>query len=89
MYLPMSFKLGTHIKNDGLHKHVILFRDQMQDGRLASILLLKRVSNHFSEMHCSILFKLGKSTVRNDIHLHQTLFCDLIKDCQLVDRQPF
>ena len=84
MHLPILFKFGTQIMNDGLHKHVIfiLFRDQFQDGRLAAILLLKHVPNHFSDMHDLILFKLGTSTVHDGIHWLLTLFCNLIKRCQ-------
>uniref|UniRef100_A0A8C4X054 Uncharacterized protein n=1 Tax=Eptatretus burgeri TaxID=7764 RepID=A0A8C4X054_EPTBU len=58
----MSFKLCAQMTNDGFHMHAVRFRDQIQDGRLAAILLLKRVHNHFSNIHGSILFKLGQST---------------------------
>ena len=54
MHLTILFKLGTQITNDGLHKHVIFFRDQVQDGWLAAILVGKKnlmlnTSNHFSD----------------------------------------
>ena len=75
----MLFKLGARITNDGLRKHLILFRDNVEDDQLLAILLLKRVPNHFSDIHGPILFKLGISKVENSIHLHLTLFCDLIK----------
>ena len=68
MHLPMLFKPGTQIMNDGLHMHIILLRHQIQDGRLVAILLLKCVPNHFSDMHGPILFKLGKC------HMLQMLF---------------
>uniref|UniRef100_A0A8C4QD06 Prostaglandin E2 receptor EP4 subtype n=1 Tax=Eptatretus burgeri TaxID=7764 RepID=A0A8C4QD06_EPTBU len=32
MHSPILFKLGTQIRNDGLHMCVMLFRDQIQDG---------------------------------------------------------
>ena len=41
----------------------VFFQDQIQDGWLAAILLLKHVPKHFSDMHGPILFKLGTSTV--------------------------
>ena len=80
MQLPILLKLGTQIKNDGLHMHVIYFHDQIQDGRLVAILLLKCVPNHFSDIHGPILFKLGTITVHDGIYVQLTLFCDLIKD---------
>ena len=89
MHLLMLFKLGTQLKNDGLHMYVILFRDQIQDGRLAATLLLKCVLNHFLNMHGPILFKLGTSTVHDNLHMELTLFCHLIKDGRLVNWQPF
>ena len=66
----MLIKLGTQIRNDGLHMHVILFRDQIQDGRLPAILVVKKsdvehVLNHFSDMQLRMLFKLG-TQIRND-----------------------
>ena len=69
--------------------HAILFRDQIQDGRLAVILLLKRVPKHFSDMHGPILLKRGTNIVHDGIHKHMTLFRDLIKDGRLVDWRPF
>ena len=89
MHFPILLKLGKQITNDGLHMHIILFRDQLQDGRLVAILLRKRVPNNFSHMHGPILFNLGTSTVHDVKHVHLTLFCDLIKDGQLVDWRPF
>ena len=80
MHLPMLLKLGTQIMNDGLHMDVIFFRDQIQDGRLLAILLLKCVPNHFSDMRGPILFKLGTDTVHAGIHVKLTLFCNVIKD---------
>ena len=65
--------------NNGLHMHAIFFQDQIQDGRLAAILLPKHVPNHFSDLHGEILFKHGTSTVNDGILLHITLFYDLIK----------
>ena len=44
MHLPMLFKLGTPMKNNGLHKYIILFRDQIKDGRLAVILVVKKIT---------------------------------------------
>ena len=42
MHLPMLFKLGRQIKNDGLHMQVIFFfRHQIQDDRLPAILVEK------------------------------------------------
>ena len=89
MHLPMLLKLGTQIKNDGLHMHIIFFRDHFQDGRLVPIFLLKCVPNHFSSVHGPILFKLGTSTDHDGIHMPLTIFCDLIKDGHLVDWRPF
>ena len=89
MHLPMLFKLDREIKNNSLHKHVVYFGDQIQDGRLAAILLLKSVPNHFSDMHCPIFFKLGTSTACYGIHMDLTSFCDLFKDGRLVDWRPF
>ena len=80
MHLPMLIQLGTQIMNDGLLTPDILFRDQIQDGRLAAILLLTCVPNHLLHMHRPILFKLGTSTVQDGLHVKITLFCDLIKD---------
>jgi len=88
MHLSMSIKLGTQIRKV-LHVCVILFRDQMQDSRLAAILWLKCVPNYFSDMHGPILFKLGTSTVHDGIHMHLTLFCDLNKDDRLLGWRPF
>ena len=59
---------------------LIFFRHQIQDGRLAAILLVKPVTNHFSDMHGPIGFKLGTSTGHDGKHLQLPLFCDLIKD---------
>ena len=86
-HLPILFKLGTQITNNGLHKHVIFFRDQIQDGLIEAISLLKRFHNHFSDMHGLILFKLSTSTVHEGIHVHLFIW-DLIKygrpvDCRL------
>ena len=89
IYRTYLFKLGTHLRNDGLHTCVILFWDQIQDGWLEAILLLKRVTNHFSDMHGPILFKLGTITVNDGIHTLHTLLCDLNKDGRLVDWRPF
>ncbi len=89
MHLLILLKLCTQIRNDGLHMHIILFRDQIKDGRLVAILLLNRVPNHFLNMHGPILFKLGRSRVRDGIHMRLTLFCDLIKVAPLVDWRPF
>ena len=76
--------------SDGFHMHyIIFFQDQIQDGRMVAILLLKRVPNHFSDMHGPILFKLGTSTVHDGIQVHFILFCDLIKDGRLLDWWPF
>ena len=68
----------------------MFFRGQIQDGRLAAILVAKKpnvehVLNHISDMHGQILFKLGRSAAHDDIHMPLTLFCDLIKDGRLVD----
>ena len=60
--------------------HIDFGCGRIQDGRLVAILLLKRVPNHFSDMHGLILFKRGTSTVHDGIHLHLILVCDLIKD---------
>jgi len=84
----MLFKLVKQIKNDGSRVHVILFRDHIQDGRLAAILLLERVPNPFSDVHGPTLFKLRTSTVHNGVHVLLTLFCDLNKDNQLEDWWP-
>ena len=65
------------------------FQDQIQDGRLVAILLLKCLPNHFSDMHDPILFELGTSTVHDGKHVPLTLFCDLLKDGRLVDWRPF
>ena len=54
--------------------HFILFRDEIKECRLAAILLLKRVPNHFSDVHGPILFKLDISTIDDGIHAHLTLF---------------
>ena len=89
MHLSNRFKLGRKRKNDGLHKHAIYFRDQIQDGQLVAILLLQCIANHFSDMYRPILFKCGTSTVHDGIHLYQTSFCDLIKDDRLVRWWPF
>ena len=89
MHLPTLFNLGTQINNDGLYTQVLYFRDQIQDGGLADILLLKCVPNNFSDIHGPILFKLGTSTVHDGIHVYLTLFCNLIEDGQLVDWWPF
>ena len=70
--------------NDDLRMHIIFFRDHIQDGWLAAILLLNHVPNHFSAMHSPILFKRGTSTAHDGIHLHLALFCDPVKDGQLV-----
>ena len=83
------FKLGTQMRNDGFHLHIMFFHDQVQNGRLAAILLLKCVPNHFSDMQGLILFKLGRSAVHDGVHVHLPLFCDLIKDGRLVDWWPF
>ncbi len=40
MHLPILFKFVAQIMNYGLHMLVILFQDQIQDGRLSAILLL-------------------------------------------------
>ena len=87
IHLPILFNLGTQIMNDGLH--AIFFQDQIQHGRLATILLLKCVPNNFSDRHSPISFNLGTSTVYDGIHVHLTLFCDLMKDGRLVDWLPF
>ena len=89
MHSLMLFKLGTRMKNDGLHTNFIYFRDQIQDGRLVAPLLLKRAHNHFSDTHSPILFKLATSTAHCGIYVHLTSFCDLIKDGRLVDLRPF
>ena len=88
IHLPMLFKFSKQIKNGASKVHVALFRDQIQNGLLAAILLLERVINHFSNMHGPILFKLGKITVHNDIYQYPTSFCDLIKGGQLVNWRP-
>ena len=89
MHLPILLKVGTQIKNDGLHMHAIsFFRYNIQDCQLAAILLLKCVPNHFSDIHRLILFKLGASTAHDGIHVHLTLFSNLIKDGRLVDWWP-
>ena len=77
MYGPILFVLVTKTTHDA---RLLFFRDQIQDGRLAAIFLLKCVPNHFSDMHDPILLKLGASTVHDAIHMQLTLFCDLIKD---------
>ena len=69
--------------NDGFHMHVISCRDQVQGGRTATILLLKRVPNHLSDIHGLILFKLGTQIMNDGIYAHLTLFCDLIIDGRL------
>ena len=79
----------AQIRNDGKQKNIIVFGDQIQDGRLAAISFLKCVPNHLSETHGLILFKLGTRTANDGIHMHLTLFCDLIKYGQLVDWRPF
>ena len=61
----------------------VFFWYHIQDGWLVTILLVKCVPNHFSEMHSPILFKLDTSTVHDGIHMLLTLFCDLIKDGRL------
>ena len=83
MHLLMLLKFGTTIRNDGLQRHVIYFRDQIQDGRLVAILLLKCVPNHCSDLHGLILLKLATSTVHDGIHVLLNIFSDLIKDGQL------
>ena len=60
MHLPILFKLGTQIMNDGLFMHVIIFWDNIQDGRLVAILLLNSVPSHFLDMQGPILFKRDK-----------------------------
>ena len=41
MYGPILFKLGKKTTRDGVHKHLILFRDLTKDSRLAAILVVK------------------------------------------------
>ena len=65
------------------------FPEQIQDGRLVAILLLKCVPNHFSDMQGPILFKISTSTVDDGVHVPLTLFCNLIKDGRLVLWRPF
>ena len=75
--------------NDGLHKHVILFRDQIQDDRLPAILVEKKPGvehflNHLSDMHLPILLKLG-TQIRNDgLHKPDIFVLDQILDGWLV-----
>ena len=89
MHLPILFELDTPLTNDGSHMHIISFRDQIQDGRLAAILVVKNagvehVLNHFSDTHVPMLFKLSRQ-IRNDgLHMHVILFRDQIQDVRLV-----
>ena len=66
--------------NDGFHMHVIFVWDQIQEGLLVAILLLKYVPKNLSDMHGPILFKLSTSTEHDGIHMSLTLFCDLIQE---------
>ena len=80
------FKLGTHLRNDGLHTCVILFWDQIQDGWLEAILLLKRVPNHFSDMYGPIIFVLGTKTTHDGVRM-----CAICYDItsKMADWRPF
>ena len=42
IYGPILFVLCTQTTNDGVHMHVILFRDAIKDGRLAAFLVVKK-----------------------------------------------
>ena len=42
MYGPILFVLGTKTTPDGIHTHTILFCNPIKDGRLASILVVKK-----------------------------------------------
>ena len=45
MYGQILFVLGTNTTHDGIHKHLIFFRDVIKDGRLAAILVIKITLN--------------------------------------------
>ena len=86
MYGLILFMLGTKTTHDSIQMDVIFFRHQIQDGRLAAILVgnkktrVEHVLNHFSDMHLPILFKLGTQIINNGLHMHVILFRDQIKD---------
>ena len=42
MYGPILFTLDTKTTHDGLHMHIVLFRNAIKDGRLADILVVKK-----------------------------------------------
>ena len=51
MYGPILFVLDTNTTHDGVHMHVIFYRHQIQDGRLAAILVVKK-QNLMSNTSC-------------------------------------
>ena len=59
IHLLILFKLVTQIMNDSLHKHIIFFRDQIKDGRLAAILVVKKtpVSNTSSTISWTCIYR--------------------------------
>ena len=69
--LPILFKLGTQIKNDGFHTHIIFFRDQIEERWLSGGHFscknpdIEHVLTHFSDMYLQMLFKLGTQITRS------------------------
>ena len=59
--------------------HVDFFRDTIQYGRQAAILLrFVQVRSHNSDMSQPISFKVGTRTLTCALHMHVNLFCDMI-----------
>ena len=67
--------------NDGLHMPDDFFRDQIQDGQLVAILIVKKtkpgikhVLNHFSDMHLPMLLKVGRHKTIDGLHMYARHF---------------
>ena len=78
-YGPILFVLGTKTTDDGVHMHLIFFRHQIQYGRLAAILVVKKpnvknVLNHISDKQLPMLFKLGTQITNDSSHMHVIYF---------------
>ena len=91
---PILFVLGTKIKHDGIHMHIILSCNAIKDGRLVAILDCKKSRCWTRPQpflnHLPMLFKLGTQITNDGFTYYARLFFIFFEiRSKMADWRPF